>query len=245
MPSNRVITKVCDPKLVAGYVRVSTEEQAESGLGLATQKQDIERYCKDKGLTLVRIYSDEGISGKHEDRPALDELMKQAGKEFASIVIARFDRLARSLLVQLSFERDLKNIGCSIIAITEPAFEEEAERAMYRGIMGTFAQYDHAKIVQKLKSGRAYKRNQGGYAGGEVPLGFTRSLHSKIMTPDHSKASNIRHVFDLYSQGLSLTAIALECHKNGICGGRGGKLYASTIKSILAHEGLYRANGLL
>ena len=236
---------VCDSKLVAGYIRVSTEEQAESGLGLATQRLEIEKYCKDKGLTLVKVFSDEGISGKLEDRPALDELMKQSGKEFSSIVIARFDRLARSLLVQLSFERDLKNAGCSIISITEPAFEEEAERNMYRGIMGTFAQYDHAKIVQKLKSGRAYKKSQGGYAGGEVVFGFTRSLHSKIMTPDLSKSSDIRLIFNLYSEGLSLTAIATETQNKGIPGGRGGKLFASTIKSILAHEALYKANGLL
>ncbi|RLG08163.1 MAG: hypothetical protein DRN68_04195, partial [Thaumarchaeota archaeon] len=59
-----------------GYVRVSTEEQAREGLSLDAQEEKIRAYCTAKGWRLVRIYRDEGFSGKDLNRPALQEMLR-------------------------------------------------------------------------------------------------------------------------------------------------------------------------
>ena len=87
---------------VIGYVRVSTQEQVE-GFGLAVQRDGIRAYCKERGLRLVDIAADEGISGSNglDTRPGLTEaLLRVEDHEVSGIVVYRLDRLARDLLLQ-------------------------------------------------------------------------------------------------------------------------------------------------
>src|SRR6476646_8903480 len=82
-----------------GYVRVSSDEQAESGLGLEAQRQRIRAYCEMKGLHLATIYEDAGVSGGKPlaTRPAGFRLMAEARKNKPILVVAKFDRLFRSV----------------------------------------------------------------------------------------------------------------------------------------------------
>src|SRR5262245_52064589 len=82
-----------------GYIRVSSEEQADSGLGLAAQRQRIAAYCTMKGLHLAEVFEDPGISaGKPlAGRPAGSRLLAAAKKGKAVVVVAKLDRLFRSV----------------------------------------------------------------------------------------------------------------------------------------------------
>ena len=80
-----------------GYVRVSTDEQADSGLGLAAQRAAMATEAEKRGWTLVEVHED-AESGKSLDRPGLTEALAaiESG-EAAGIVVAKLDRLCRSL----------------------------------------------------------------------------------------------------------------------------------------------------
>jgi hypothetical protein len=82
-----------------GYVRVSSEEQADSGLGLEAQRQRIRTYCELKGLSLATIFEDAGVSGGRalSTRPAGSLLMAEARKNKPILIVAKFDRLFRSV----------------------------------------------------------------------------------------------------------------------------------------------------
>src|SRR5215467_12025210 len=81
------------------YVRVSSEEQADSGLGLEAQRQRITAYCTMKGLHLAEEFEDPGVSaGKPlASRPAGSKLLAAAKKSKAVVVVAKLDRLFRSV----------------------------------------------------------------------------------------------------------------------------------------------------
>ena len=64
------------PKIVAGYCRVSTAEQAEHGYSIDEQVARIRSYCDALGWTLFKVYTDAGISGTTIDRPALQEMLQ-------------------------------------------------------------------------------------------------------------------------------------------------------------------------
>ena len=84
---------------VIGYVRVSTDEQVNSGLGLESQIKKIKAYCDLYELELVDIVKDEGLSGKTLNREGLQNVLSllKNDKNISGVVIAKLDRLTRNV----------------------------------------------------------------------------------------------------------------------------------------------------
>ena len=104
-----------------GYIRVSSEEQADSGLGLEAQRQRIAAYCTMKGLRLAAVFEDPGVSaGKPlANRPAGSRLLATARKGKAVVVVAKLDRLFRSVADAANVIDDFDKKGIQLVAIPE------------------------------------------------------------------------------------------------------------------------------
>src|SRR4051794_35752858 len=86
------------PVLAAGYLRVSTAEQASEGFGLDAQETAIRAYCTAQGWELVGLYIDAGISGAKAERPELARMVEDAkAGAFSRVVVLKLDRLARNV----------------------------------------------------------------------------------------------------------------------------------------------------
>src|ERR1700741_1790549 len=84
---------------VIGYVRVSTDEQRESGAGLAAQRAAIEAECRRRGWTLVEVIEDAGYSAKDLKRPGVQTALETLRRgEAGALVVAKLDRLSGSML---------------------------------------------------------------------------------------------------------------------------------------------------
>ena len=83
-----------------GYIRVSTETQAEKGGGLDVQRTAIQKYAADNGIILEKIFCDAGISGTQESRPELDALLLETITEGDIIIVHNTSRLWRSIFAQ-------------------------------------------------------------------------------------------------------------------------------------------------
>lgn len=84
------------PAAAVGYARVSTDEQAREGVSLDAQRERIRAYATAKGLAMVDVLADEGVSGKDLRRPALEELLARCQRgEVAHVVVLKLDRLTR------------------------------------------------------------------------------------------------------------------------------------------------------
>ena len=111
---------------VAGYVRVSTVSQAESGTGIQIQKSKILEYCKDNHLGFTRFYADEGISGAIKDRPGLLELLKDCGEGLVNkIIVYKHDRLSRELTISLWLETQFKKHDIDLMSVVDPEYDLE------------------------------------------------------------------------------------------------------------------------
>ena len=104
-----------------GYVRVSSDEQADSGLGLQAQRQRITAFCEMKGLRLADVYEDAGVSaGKPlASRPAGARLLNAARRGKIVVVVAKLDRLFRSVTDAANVIADFDRKGIELIAIAE------------------------------------------------------------------------------------------------------------------------------
>jgi DNA invertase Pin-like site-specific DNA recombinase len=163
---------------VAGYVRVSTREQAEHGYGLDVQESAVRMWCKAHGHRLVAMHRDEGISGSNglESRLGLaDALAAVHARKAEGVVVPRLDRLARDLVLQETLLGEARRLGGQVFSCSDAEAEflvddpADPSRRLIRQILGAVAEYERSMIALRLRAGRRRKAEQGGYAGDGFP----------------------------------------------------------------------------
>jgi len=104
----------------AGYIRVSSEMQIETGHSLDAQRFMIKEYVRSKGWMLSEVFCDPGLSGSLSNRPALQELMARAEQhEFDVVIVHAIDRFYRDLGGLLAALHRLQQHHISFVSITE------------------------------------------------------------------------------------------------------------------------------
>jgi DNA invertase Pin-like site-specific DNA recombinase len=144
---------------VAIYVRVSTDGQTT-----ANQEHELRAWAEHAGHTIVKVYSDNGVSGtKHRlERPALDAALKDAvRRKFDMLAAWSVDRLGRSLQDLVGTLEELRGAGVDLF-LHRQALDTSTPsgRAMY-GMLGVFAEFERAMIVDRVNAGLARARAQG------------------------------------------------------------------------------------
>lgn len=229
---------------VVGYCRVSTDNQKEEGT-IEIQEVAIREYCKKNRYELIDLFEDNGISGSKDldHRPGLANLFDYIDENPGSIqklIVFKLDRLARDLRLQENLIYDIQaKKKIDLISIKESDLcGNDPHRVLIRQVLGSFAQYEKSVIAMRLELGRNRKANKGGYAGGNVSLGY--KVQNSELKIDESSAETVKSIFHMkrYNR-LSLNEIARELNRKGIPTARGGKWYARTIKYILENP-LYK-----
>lgn len=204
---------------VEGYVRVSTQEQAAGGAGLAAQRAAIVAECDRRGWTLTRLHEDAGWSGRDLNRPAIQEaLATLTARRAGALVVAKLDRLSRSLMDFATLMERARQERWALVALdcavdtTTPAGEAMAS------VMATFSQLERRLIGQRTKEALAVKKSAG------VQLGRPPSISTELAARIHENRS----------RGMTLAAIADELNSDAVPTPRGGSYWRpSSIESVL------------
>jgi DNA invertase Pin-like site-specific DNA recombinase len=145
------------------YLRVSTDEQTTE-----RQERELRAVAVARGWEVVEVYADNGFSGSkgREQRPAFDRLHKDATRRKFDIVMAwSVDRLGRSLKDLIGFLQELQSVGVELF-LHQQAVDTTtpAGRAMFQ-MLGVFAEFERAMIVERVRSGMAKARASGTKSG--------------------------------------------------------------------------------
>ena len=169
-----------------GYIRVSTDKQAESGLGLMDQRLLIKEKVERMGGELVAVHDDAGKSGSLplSKRPGLQAAisMMEPGD---TLVVAKRDRLARDMLIVMMIERELSEMGCRVVSASgEGTDEDTPEARLMRHFIDAISEYQ--RLVTKIRTRNAFaiKRSKGEYCGGEPPFGFRVAKNGVKLEPE-------------------------------------------------------------
>jgi len=140
--------------------RVSTSEQADSGLGLSAQRAAIEQACAARGWDLLEIYEDAGASGKNINRPEFTQALSAVeGGGAEALVVAKLDRLSRSLsdftrLMERSWRKKWALVALDLgVDTTTPAGE------MIANSVANLSQFERRLIGQRTQEALAIKRS--------------------------------------------------------------------------------------
>ena len=143
-------------QVAIGYLRVSGKGQVD-GDGFPRQLAAVGAYAKANGLTLAKVFREEGISGTKEleNRPALQALLATLDRSSGTVVlIEKLDRLARDLMIQETILRDLQRRGVQVVSTMEPDLcSGDPSRKLVRQVMGAISEYERCMIVAKLAGG--------------------------------------------------------------------------------------------
>ena len=154
-----------------GYIRVSTDEQAKEGISLADQEARLTAYCQAKEWELVRIYRDEGESGKSLDRPGIQKLISDLKANGIDVVVTvKLDRLTRSVRDLGTLIEDLFD-GCALASVEESLDSSTANGRMVINLLGTVAQWEREIVSERTTAALRFKQEQG-FRVGRPPYGF-------------------------------------------------------------------------
>jgi DNA invertase Pin-like site-specific DNA recombinase len=141
---------------VAVYARVSTHEQTTEN-----QLLELRRYVEARGWTATE-YVDEGVSGSKDRRPALDQLTADVRRHKVEAVVCwRLDRLGRNLRHLVLLLDEWQARGIAFVTLGEGIDTSTAAGRLVAGVLGSIAEFERARIQERIKAGLARARAQG------------------------------------------------------------------------------------
>jgi DNA invertase Pin-like site-specific DNA recombinase len=148
-------------KRAALYVRVSTPDQH-----VESQLYDLRELAAQRGFEVVHEYEDRGVCGKKARRPGLDALMADARrKKFSVVLVAAFDRIARSTRNFLQVVDELDSLGIEFVSCREGVATGDAMGRLFVTIISAIAELERSLVVERVKSGMRRARLEGRQIG--------------------------------------------------------------------------------
>jgi DNA invertase Pin-like site-specific DNA recombinase len=201
------------------YLRVSTEKQGRSGLGLEAQREAVARYARENGLTVAGEYV-EVETGKGSNalskRPQLLAALNEAKRSKAKLVLAKLDRLARNV----HFVSGLMETGADFAVADMP----HADKFRLH-LEAVIAEDEGRRISQRTKAALAAAKERGQVLG----------KHGRVLA-DRNKADAIDRLLpmrgqliELRNDGLNLRAMVVALNERGIKSPAGGKWHLANL----------------
>lgn len=183
----------------AGYIRVSSDEQAQHGISVDAQREILRAWAVMRQAGDIALYEDPGFSGKNTDRPALRKLLRDVRSgEISAVVVWKLDRLSRSLRDTLSIiEDDLQPQGVALHSVTESIDTSTPSGRMMLNILASFAQLEREQDSDRVVMAHKHLAHDCRYLGGHVALGY-RVGDDRRLELDPATAPIVRRVFDMY-----------------------------------------------
>ena len=224
-----------------GYCRCSTDEQTREGVTLAAQRARIRAYCEAKELDLVDVLTDDGISGKTLERPALRDLLQRCERgEVSHVVVVKLDRLTRRTRDLLTLVDDLflaRHI--ELHSVSESLDTSTPHGRFVLTLFGGLAQMERELVGERTRGALEYKR-QHYQPTSHAPLGFRANGSRERMIPVPGELGVVRMILTAWKRGQSYRAIAARLTAEGVKTKRGGRWHHYTIAKVVSRREYYR-----
>lgn len=191
-----------EPVRAVAYSRVSTGRQVD-GSSLGTQAQTCRDDIARRGWTPAGEYIERGVSGARESRPALDKLVADAeAGMFDAVVVAKLDRLGRSLFHLAKLTADFQRQGVRMVVVADGVDTGTETGRLLVGILGSIAEWERQRIRDRYYGGLRARVAEGGFVGSTAPYGYrivkdAQRGRGVRLAIDEAQAACIRAMYEL------------------------------------------------
>lgn len=203
------------------YARVSTARQAEEELPVEGQVGKCRQKAEELGARVLQVFTDEGISGTLESRPAFQDAISYAQTFQPDCLITwSTSRFARNKVDAGLYKQHLAKAGVELVYASMEIDRESDAGWLTEGIMEIFDEFYSRQIAADTKRSQIRAAQQGYYLGGSVPFGYKAvpavdDPKRKRLAPDETEAAMVRRIFEMRAEGHGAKTIAMELNHRG------------------------------
>lgn len=194
------------------YARYSSHSQTEQSI--EGQLADAHAFAEKNGIIIISEYIDRAMTGKKDNRPEFQRMIKDSAKhQFSLVLVWKLDRFARNIYDSAVYERILNNNKVSLVSVTE-RFSDDPMGVMVKGVMNALAEFYSADLAEKVRRGQRESRKKGWFPGGPIPFGYVHQDHKLV--PDDRAVPIVHEIFDRYNAGEAVRSIVRDLNNRGI-----------------------------
>jgi site-specific DNA recombinase len=219
-----------------GYIRVSTDKQADHGVSLEAQQAKLTAYAVLYDIELVEVIVDAGVSAKTLDRPGLQRALGMLRKgQVNALLVVKLDRLTRSVkdlgaLVEEYFSAD----NITLLSVADSIDTRTAAGRLVLNVLGSVAQWEREAIGERTKEAMAHKKAKGEKLGGLVPYGYKLSEDGKTLVAELTEQELLEAIRVARQEGLSQRAVVADLARRGFTARAGTALSLMQVQRIMA-----------
>ncbi len=223
-----------------GYVRVSTDKQADRGVSLDAQAEKIRAMAVVHGAELLEIIVDGGESAKSLNRPGMARLLAMVdGGQVQTVIIAKLDRLTRSVKDLGTLLERFTRRGVALVSVAESLDTSSAAGRLVLNIMTAVSQWEREAIGERTRDAMRHKRGHGERIG-NIQFGYRLCSDAKHVEPDPGEQAVLREIHQLRNTGQTLRNIAATLNQRAFRTRRGSAWRLEHVARILKQGGRTR-----
>jgi site-specific DNA recombinase len=218
-----------------GYVRVSTDKQADRGVSLEAQAEKIRAMAVVHNAELIDVIVDGGESAKSLNRPGMARLLAlvDAG-EVKAVIIAKLDRLTRSVKDLCTLLERFERRGVALVSVAESLDTGSAAGRLVLNIMTAVSQWEREAIGERTRDAMSHKRTNGERVG-NIQFGYRLCADGKHVEPDPAEQEVLHEIRRLRQGGKTLRGIAAALNHRGHRTRRGSAWRLEHVARITQH----------
>ena len=203
------------PKRVAFYIRFSSWNQ-DAQNSKEGQFNALQAYANANGMVVTAVYTDEGVSGRRDDRQELNRMMRDARarqRPFDEVLIWKFDRLGRRASTVDRRATELENLGIHLTAVQQPLEGKPSVVRFVRNLLGNMSEFFSDNLGEDIARGKLTSSSHGVWTNSSVPFGFRREYRMDrgrmrpFLVPDPETSWIIVKTFAHYLEGTGTKKI--------------------------------------
>ncbi len=217
------------------YARYSSHNQKDTSI--EQQVRECTEFAKEQKIHIIRIYDDRAISGRSDQRPNFQQMMKDAALgEFGFVIAWKSNRMGRNMLQAMQNETRLCEMGIQVLYKEEDFDNSAAGRFALRSMMNV-NQFYSENMAEDVKRGMTENALECKVTNGILPFGYKRdeNLHYALDPPNDEV---VREIFGRVAGGEPLVDIANDLNARGIRTAR-GREWGRTSFQVLLHNERY------
>ena len=205
------------------YARFSSNNQREASIEI--QQENIYRYCKDNGITIIKDYVDRALSATSDNRPQFLQMIKDAESgQFSFVVVYNSSRFCRNIQDHLKYKSILESYGVKIICVNENFDESTPEGDLMSNFMMSINQYYSKDLSRKVFLGCMESARNAKHVGGKTIYGY--DLVNQQYVINEKEAEAVRLIFNMTAKEYTNKEICDELNRRGLTKRDGSKFQA-------------------